>query len=295
MSLKNTANSYFTSSKNYINKNIDTIFIIASFLITYIPTLFDLFYGIWSTDEQGHGPLILLVVIWMLYNSINKIQKKQTFISSAFGMLIFMAGIIIYIIGRSQDIIIFEVGSSILLMLASFLLLYGATSIRAVAFPIFFMIFMLPLPGAVVDAVTMPMKIAVSYSAEKILNFLAYPIARQGVILQIGQYQLLVADACAGLHTLFTLEALGLLYLNIIKHSSAFRNIFLATFIIPISFSANVVRVIILTLVTYYFGDAAGQGFVHGFAGFVLFLSALIFIISVDSILRTISRHIINN
>jgi exosortase/archaeosortase family protein len=99
----------------------------------------------------------------------------------------------------------------------------------------------------------------------------------------MGQYQLLVADACAGLQTLLTLEALGLFYLNLMRHPSAFRNITLAILIIPISFTANVIRVIALTLITYYFGDAAGQGFLHGFAGMVLFVTALLLILAVDN------------
>ena len=150
---------------------------------------------------------------------------------------------------------------------------------------------MIPLPGIFLDAVTLPMKLAVSYVVENILFWFDYPIARAGVILQIGQYQLLVADACAGMHTLISLEALGLLYLNIVKHDSVFRNITLAIFIVPISFTANVIRVIVLTLVTFYFGDAAGQGFVHGFAGMLLFFVALTLIISVDSALHYFVKH----
>jgi len=126
----------------------------------------------------------------------------------------------------------------------------------------------------------------VSYAAEWLLHLLNYPISRSGVILNVGQYQLLVADACAGLHTLFTLEALGLLYLNIVRHTSAFRNIALAILIVPISFLSNVIRVMVLTLITYHLGDAAGQGFLHGFAGMVLFVSALLLIIGTDSLLR---------
>lgn len=118
---------------------------------------------------------------------------------------------------------------------------------------------MIPLPGSVVSVLTMPMKMAVSYVAEQILFFSDYPIARNGVILQVGQYQLLVADACAGLQTLLTLEALGLFYLNLVQHTSMFRNVALAILIVPISFSANVIRVIVLTLITYHFGDSAGQ------------------------------------
>jgi exosortase B len=152
------------------------------------------------------------------------------------------------------------------------------------------MAFMIPLPSVVVDAMTQPMKMAVSYTAEAMLYAGGYPISRSGVILQIGQYQLLVADACAGLHTLFTLEALGLLYLNLIRHESVARNVTLAVLIVPISFTANVIRVIVLTLVTYYLGDEAGQGFLHGFAGMVLFMAALMLIILSDTLIRTVVR-----
>ena len=110
------------------------------------------------------------------------------------------------------------------------------------------------------------------------------------MILQIGQYKLLVADACAGLHTLFTLEALGLLYLNIIRHDSMFRNVALAILIVPISFTANVIRVMVLTLITYHYGDEAGQGFLHGFSGMVLFLTALLLIIGVDSLFQLVVK-----
>jgi exosortase/archaeosortase family protein len=116
-------------------------------------------------------------------------------------------------------------------------------------------------------------------------------MSRSGVILQIGQYKLQVADACAGLHTLFTLEAMGLLYLNLVRHESVLRNVALATMIIPISFISNTIRVVVLVLITYYFGDAAGQGFLHRFAGMVLFISALLLIIGVDTLLQYIDKR----
>ena len=103
-------------------------------------------------------------------------------------------------------------------------------------------------------------------------------------MLTIGPYQLLVADACAGLNSMFTLEALVLLYMNLMGYKDPVRNVLLALSAIPISFCANVVRVIILVLVTYYFGDEAGQGFVHGFAGMVLFLVALTLTIALDNL-----------
>jgi exosortase len=135
------------------------------------------------------------------------------------------------------------------------------------------------------------MKIAVSYVAETLLYWFDYPIARNGVILYIGHYQLLVADACAGLHTLISLEALGLLYLHLIRHDSLVRNTLLALAIIPISFTANVIRVLALILITYYFGDEVGQSYLHDFAGLMLFMVALILIISVDTFLSKFLRE----
>jgi exosortase B len=266
--------------------------IITGLIVLYLPSLVDLFRGVWSTDQQAHGPIVLGITCWLMYRKWPEMVRVSEGQSGApsIGWPLFIFGLLLYILGRSQDILVFEIGSVVWLFSGILLLIRGRNALKAQWFPLFFMLFMIPLPGPLVDFLTMPMKMAVSYVAENILFWADYPIARTGVILQIGQYKLLVADACAGLHTLFTLEALGLLYLNIVRHDSVMRNIALAILIVPISFTANVIRVMILTLITYHFGDEAGQGFLHGFAGMVLFLSALLLIIGVDSLLQLAIR-----
>lgn len=262
--------------------------IIVGLLVLYLPTMMDLFRGVWGTDQQAHGPIVLGIACWLIYRKwpeMLEISQGAT-PSIGAGWFVFVLGLTLYIVGRSQDMLVLEVGSVIWLLASILLFMRGSRALKAQWFPLFFMFFMVPLPGGIVDVLTMPMKMAVSYVAENILFWAGYPIARTGVVLQIGQYKLLVADACAGLHTLFTLEALGLLYLNIVRHDSFFRNVMLAILIVPISFTANVIRVMALTLITYHFGDEAGQGFLHGFAGMVLFLSALLLIIGVDSVLQ---------
>jgi exosortase B len=261
--------------------------------VLFVPTFYDLFTGAWVGEEQGHGPIIFGLALWLIYRKWPDMLAATTPPRSHWiGWPILAVGLMAYILGRSQKILMLEILSIILVMAAVLLVKRGGRAMGVLWFPFFFMIFMVPLPSEFVAAVTMPMKMAVSWATEHILFALGYPISRSGVILQIGQYQLLVADACAGLQTLLTLEALGLFYLNLMRHPSAFRNIGLAIFIIPISFSANVIRVIVLTLITYYYGDAAGQGFLHGFAGMVLFVTALVLILSIDSALQwTIRRR----
>jgi exosortase B len=253
----------------------------------YLPTLYDLAIGIWSSEAYAHGPIILLLSLWLITRRWQVMrQNARTNLYSTIGWVGVLLSLLLYIVGRAQGILMFEVGSAIILLAAITLITHGHKALRIQWFPLFFLLFIIPLPGSIVDLVTLPMKTAVSYGVEQLLFAFNYPIARSGVILYIGQYQLLVADACAGMQTLLTLEALGIFYLNVIRHTSPVRNIALAAFIVPISLSANIIRVVILTLITYYFGDQAGQGFLHGFAGMLLFLSALLLIISTDSFLQ---------
>jgi len=261
-------------------------------LALYIPTVIDLIRNIWSTEEQSQGPIVLAICAWLIWRSWERIDDVSA--SSprpGIGWALIGVALLLYVFGRSQRILSAQTLSAIFMLPGLVLLLRGPRQLRTAAFALFFMIFLVPLPATMVDAVTQPLKLAVSSVATSVLFAAGYPIARTGVILQIGQYQLLVADACAGLHTLFSLEAMGLLYLNVVRHSSLLRNVALACMIVPISFAANVIRVMVLALVTFYFGDEAGQGFLHGFAGMVLFMTALVFIIATDNGLRWLSTR----
>lgn len=269
------------------------IFILTGLIALYGPSFYDLFNTLWATDQNAHGPIVFAVSMWFLWFKAREIANDGNVIVSSspvLGWAVLSFGLLLYIIGRSQEFYLFEVGSLIPVLAGSVLILFGSAVLRRLWFAFFFMFFMIPLPGSIIDTMTAPMKIMVSWGAEHILYAMGYPIARSGVILNIGQYQLLVADACAGLNSLFTLEALGLLYMNLMKHQSAFRNILLAILIVPISFASNLIRVVTLSLITFHLGDEAGQGFLHGFSGMVLFLSALLLIIGVDTVLRFISQ-----
>lgn len=266
--------------------------ILLGILVMYVPTVSYLMQTLWSSDQQAHGPLILMIVAYLFWQKKDQIILTSNKIESIVGGVFLLLGACSYIVGRSQEIVALDLGSLIFVLLGVTFCYGGVKTVRLYWFPLFFLIFMIPIPGSMLDAITLPMKTAVSYVATHILYWFDYPVARTGVIIQISQYKLLVADACAGMHTLISLEALGLLYLNLVKHDSFARNLSLALLIIPISFTANVIRVITLILVTYYFGDEVGQGFIHGFAGMLLFTVALILIMSVDTIIqRFIDRY----
>jgi len=257
----------------------------AGFALLYGPAYVELSKTVWATDEQGHGPIILAVAMWLMFQQRHALAALPTKPVPLSGWPLLLFALLLYALGRSQEIILFAVGSQIILLVALLLLFHSTAGLRLLWFPLFFLLFMVPLPEALVAAVTAPLKSAVSAVASSLLYWIGYPVGRSGVIMTVGPYQLLVADACAGLNSMFTLEALGMLYMKLMGYTSVSRNVALAILLVPTAFFANIVRVMILVLVTYHFGDEAGQGFVHGFAGMVLFMVALMLMLVLDKVL----------
>ena len=105
------------------------------------------------------------------------------------------------------------------------------------------------------------------------------------MILSIGPYQLQVADACSGLNSMFSLSALGTLFMYMMGRKRNLHYAIMLASILPVAFAANIIRVSTLVLVTYHLGDEAGQGFLHGAAGMVLVLVALMFFFLLDQVL----------
>ena len=252
-----------------------------------IPTVWSLFHSLWNQNDQEHGPIVLALVCWTMWRELPKLLALPDE-NSQLGWVLIIPAMLAYAVGRSQEIWLFEVGAFIPFLAGVILLNKGWSGLRVMLFPLFFMLFVIPLPGPIVDALTNGLKQQISAIAEIILYNLGYPVARSGVTLTVGQYQLLVADACSGINSLFSLFALGFIYLYLQAYASKLRIFLLFLAIAPVAVLANIVRVMVLVLVTYYFGDEAGQGFIHGAAGILLFIVALFSLYIWDLILGLI-------
>jgi len=265
-------------------------------LAIYLPTVFELANTMWRQDSNRHGPMVFGIAMWLLGRGVGRALDDNAVRADRAlplpGIALLALGLVFYVVGRSQSLLMLEVGSALPVLAGLALACLGPRLLRSVWFPLLFLLFIIPLPTALVDGITQPLKSGVSFVAEQLLWHAGYPISRQGVILTIGPFQLMVADACAGLNSLFTLEAVGVFYLNLVRHPSALRNVGLAALIVPVSFVSNTLRVVALALITYYFGDAAGQGFVHYFAGVLLFVVALVVLHALDRLLRAVGSAV---
>jgi exosortase B len=265
--------------------------IVAGLLALYVPTYLDQAASAWQTEQLRHGPLVALGAAWLFWRCRAGMLRARPIPSDVLGLPLLLLGLVAYVVGRSQEIPLLEVGSQVPLAAAIVLLTRGTHALRAAAFALLFLAFMVPLPGIFVDTVTGTLKVWVSVAVEEILFLAGLPIARSGVVLTLGHYQLLMADACSGLHSMITLSALGLLFLHLMGRAGIVHNGLLMAAILPVAFAANVARVLALALATYYLGERAAQGLLHDMAGLLLFVVALAAMFTIDVLLyRTLRR-----
>jgi len=258
--------------------------VVGAVLLLYGPAYVDLAGGLWQTDAQAHAPLVGIIAWALLWRALAQLTNGEDDRCSMFALPGLGAGVLLAYVGLTQEMHLLTMASQPLVLAGGIAWMYGRSGLRAAWFPLLFMLFMVPLPGVFIDAITGELKTWISVIAEEMLYAAGYPIARTGVMLTIGQYQLLVADACSGLHSMISLSALGTLYVKLIQPRDSVHTLALLVSLIPIAFAANLVRVVTLVLVTYYEGDAIART-LHDALGLSVFVIALLLLIGLDTAL----------
>lgn len=252
--------------------------------------LFDFAHLLWLQGEKLDNALILAIALALAWRQRPALRclhgPARPWLSGA----LLLAGLALFVIARSQTILFFEGLALVLILVATLYVAGGPALLRALAFPLLLLLFVAPLPGVFVDALTGQLKQFVSLLVEWPLHALGYPIARDGVVLYVGPYHLLVADACSGINSIFSLSAVGLVYLYLFPAGSTGRVALLLASILPIAILANVLRVLVLVLITYHHGHEAGQGYAHSVAHLLLFTAAVGLLAGLDRLLGLLAR-----
>lgn len=260
--------------------------------LTIIPTIMSMAQQSWSQEAGVHGPLVLATAVWLIWRNWGEIraeaQPGNLWIAVPIVVLMSLA----YVFGRAFDFLLIEVAALLGALMAVAYAHVGHRVMLKNWFPLFYLLFLIPLPGWVMDSITQPLKVFVSDITTWLLSLAGYPITQVGVTIYIAQYQLLVEDACAGLNSLISLTAIGLFYIYLMHNASWRYSALLLLLLLPIAIAANVVRVIILVLLTYYAGNEVAQGYLHDFAGIVTFVSALLLIFGIDKLLSPLRRRL---
>ncbi len=267
-------------------------FLLVAAAVLAIPALVQLGQIVWSTEQGAHGPIILTTGLWLLLREVpGALSARRPGAARWAGPLIGVA-LIGYVLAAMIGIVWLRWAAVYVVLVTAFYLYVGAAVLRRLWFPLFYLLFLVPPPYEIILALTRTLKLWISTAAVDVLSVAGFQVASSGTTLYIDQYELLVAAACSGMNSLVSLMAIGLFYIYL-RHQADWRYAaLLSLLVIPIAIGANLLRVIILLLVTKYLGNEVAQGILHEAAGFTMFACALLLLIACDAALAPLRRRL---
>lgn len=256
-------------------------------LIVYFPTLVWMWDRWWVRDSYySHGILIPFVTLFLIYQIKDELAKIR-FKESPWGMRLIITGILLHLLASHPNVRVFFVsGFSMIFTLSGIILyLYGEELFKKIAFPLAFLVFMIPLPLVVINKLSLQLKMFAAEMATVVLNNMRIPAIRDGSIIRMRHANVIVDDVCSGLRSLISLTALGSIFAYWLK-DAMWKKILLFLSTIPIAIVTNMCRVVLLASISEIWGTEYADGLVHDMTGFMVFALAFIMLYAVGKLLE---------
>ena len=261
----------------------------ALLLVSYAPILLRLARQWYDDQDMGHGffvPLIAGYIAWL---------KRDELLSEAPSPSWWGLAVVLY--GAFQ-LFIATLGAELFLARTAFIIslvgvvlwMGGTRYLRVLAFPLFLLCFMVPIPAVIYNQITFPLQLLASRVADSTLTLLGIPVLREGNILELASQRLNVVEACSGIRSLLSLTFLSLVYAYFFDKKVWMRPVLLVA-TVPIAILANAGRVT-LTGVASEYDPALAEGFFHYASGWVIFMVALVILIVFHQLVNLIYRRL---
>ena len=255
-------------------------------ILVYFPILKPLVTQ-WATDEDaGHGffvPLVAGYIAWQRREQLENLQWK----GSRWGIVLMLWGAAQAYVGWLGAEIFLQRSALLITLIGMLLALGGPPVIRALAFPLALLPFMIPLPAIVYNRITFPLQLFASQVAEIILGAVGIPVLRDGNVLELASQKLSVVEACSGIRSLMSLTFLSLVYAYFFDRKVWMRGaLFMGT--IPIAILANAGRVAITGILSETVSPDLAHGFFHSLEGWIIFLIAFAMLLALHFVINRI-------
>ncbi len=257
-------------------------------LALYAPVLTRLVLQWWEDANYGHGFFVPLFAGYLLWRERRR-WRAVPLAPSNTGLPV-MLGAVALLVGGSLGAELFVSRISLIVLLCGMVLfLAGGKMLRALAFPLAYLVLMVPLPAIIYNQMTFPLQLVASRLAAGLLELVHVPVLREGNLICLPNYTLEVVEACSGIRSLISLVALALAYGSLAENRLWVRFL-LAVLMFPIAVVSNSLRVVGTGIITYLFGPQWAEGFFHLFSGWIIFLAATALLFLSHWLLRFWSR-----
>jgi len=239
----------------------------------YGPLLTQMVVQWWQDPDYSHGFVVPLFVGYVVYQRRHELRQIPLEPSNL-GFPVMLGAIVLFLAG-TLGAELFVSRSSLLFLFGGMILFFaGWKLLRAVAFPLVFLVLMIPLPALIFNQVTFPLQLLASRLASNSLELFGVPVLREGNVLVLPNYSLEVVEACSGIRSLMSLIALAVAYGYFVE-KRLWARITLVALMVPIAVASNALRVVGAGVVTYFWGPQYAEGFFHFFQGWLIFVSAV--------------------
>jgi exosortase len=259
-------------------------------LVLYGPVLKALALDWWTDPDYGHGFLVPVFSAFVLWRQRDR-WRALALEPRNVGLLVMTGALALLVLGSLGAELFTSRFSLIILLGGMVLFLAGWKAVRLAAFPLGFLIFMIPLPALIYNQVTLPLQFLASRFAVTVLQSLQVPALREGNLISLPNYTLEVVEACSGIRSLMSLLALAAAYAYLVDRRRSVRAGLLLA-MIPVAIVSNGIRIVGTGLLTYHFGPATAEGFFHSFSGWLIFLCALLLMLVTYAVLRRLANAI---
>jgi exosortase len=237
----------------------------------------------WATDgNYSHGFLIVPAALYFTWERRRLLQAVPGR-PSLVGWLIVVGSLVVLATGLIGAELFLTRISIIGVIAGAVLFLGGWRRLRILAFPIAFLLLMIPIPAIVFNEIALPLQLLASRVGEVGISALGIPVLREGNIIVLANTSLEVAEACSGIRSLISLLTLGIMFGYFVDRRVAIRTL-IALITIPIAVVANGLRVAGTGIAAHYYGAAAAEGFLHEFSGWLVFVVSVSFLFGMQKV-----------
>jgi exosortase len=238
----------------------------------------------WANDDNySHGFLIVPIAAYLIWER-REALRRAAIAPSAVGLVAVLLGLVLLVAGTLGAELFLTRVSMLWVLAGGILFVLGWRHLRIVLFPLLFLVLMIPIPAIIFNQIAFPLQLFASRVGAAGLGTLDIPVLREGNVIVLASITLEVAEACSGIRSLVSLLTLGVV-LGYFLDSRAWVRTSIALATIPIAVVSNGLRVAGTGIAAHFYGNAAAEGFMHTFSGWLMFVIALVLLLGLQQVL----------
>lgn len=244
----------------------------------------------WEREEYSHGYMIPMVAAFIVYQRINELPGAIKYGGTWLGLLGLLAGLAGFVLGELSAIYTVLQYAFLLALFALVLSFWGWGGIRVTWVAFIYLIFMIPLPNFIYNNLSSELQLWSSQLGVWVIRLFDVSVFLQGNVIDLGNYQLQVVEACSGLRYLFPLMSFGFLIAYLYRGPFWQRALlFLST--MPITVLMNSFRIGVIGVTVDRWGIEMAEGFLHDFEGWVVFMACVGILLLEIALFHWLSRE----